>query len=62
MSKKNFIALADALRPVKDQITPEVMRAIIEFCRSQNYNFKAGLFEEYLNGRCGPCGGKIKGE
>jgi len=58
MSKKDFVALADALRGVK--VSDEVKDALVGFCRSQNPNFMEGRWREYLAGNCGPNGGEIK--
>lgn len=67
MSKKHFIALADALRETKPEGGTEKavqwqkdVDAIIGFCKSQNSQFDATIFRGYLNGECGPSGGKIK--
>jgi hypothetical protein len=60
MSKKNFIALANALKPVLSELTPNVLEAITGFCKSQNYNFNEARFLGYLKGECGPNGGKRK--
>lgn len=60
MSKKHFIALADHLRPVRDQLTPDVLHAVEGFCQSQNYNFKRDRWEGYLKGENGPDGGASK--
>lgn len=65
MSKKDFIALADALRPFYREEaehtaeTPEeILRAIVLFCHDQNPLFKAQRWTDYLHGKCGP-GGKV---
>jgi len=57
MSKKNFIALADALRGVK--VSKEVRDALVAFCKNQNPNFNEFRWLEYFTGKCGPNGGKI---
>lgn len=70
MSKKHFIALADAMRPVLNadgvnELTgvtskANVIDALIRFCHEQNPNFMEGRWMDYLNGDCGPSGGQIK--
>lgn len=67
MSKKDFIALADTLRPVFGQDSPddgftkeEVLGALCFFMRGQNYNFMESRWRDYLAGKCGPGGGAIK--
>jgi hypothetical protein len=32
---------------------------ICEFCRSQNHAFMEDRFRAYINGECGPSGGKL---
>jgi hypothetical protein len=62
MSKKDFIALADALRgmDVTGHLTPEVINALCAFMRHQNPRFMEVRWREYLAGKCGPNGGKVK--
>lgn len=62
MTKKHFIALADALRPVQDMglLSDEALDAIIDFCKAQNSEFKADRWLGYLDGECGKNGGKVK--
>jgi len=57
MLKKNFIALADALRGVK--MSKEMLIALAVFCKSQNPKFNRDRWLGYLTGKCGPNGGKI---
>ena len=57
MSKKHFIALADALRGVK--VSQEVLDRLCEFMRSQNHSFKQSRWLAYWKGECGPNGGKV---
>lgn len=60
MTKKHFIALADALRPVSNEMPERVLGAILGFCRDQNPNFNTNRFLGYLYEEMGPSGGKIK--
>jgi hypothetical protein len=65
MSKKDFIALADELRPLmKDEapysrVGPFVIDALCRFMRTQNANFKEDRWRAYLAGKCGPNGGEL---
>jgi len=58
MTKKHFIALADALRGL--DVPPRVLDALCEFCKDQNWRFNESRFRGYLAGECGPCGGAVK--
>lgn len=64
MSKKDFIALADALRPVLDGVYTNrdirILDALCAFMRGQNPNFMESRWRDYLAGECGPSGGKVK--
>ena len=63
MTKKHFIALADHLRSNSEghePFTEKQLMHIAAFCRSQNPNFKQERWLDYINGKCGPSGGKIK--
>lgn len=62
MSRKDFIALADALRPAyrAGSLSPEALDAICRFCSGQNYRFIRDRFLGYLRGECGPGGGTPK--
>jgi len=60
MSKKDFIALADAIRLGDIQFTPAHLRVLVDFCRSQNSAFKTDRWLSYVAGECGPNGGTIK--
>lgn len=69
MSKKNFIALADAIREHnrvfanrgdRAQIfTAEQLATLAEFCGAQNSAFKRELWINYVDGACGPNGGTV---
>ncbi len=60
MTKKHFIALADALRRHWNGMTPEAQEAIIYFCKRENPRFLQGRWLEYINGVAGPNGGRLK--
>lgn len=76
MTKKHFIALADKLRDSTHSallfhlsqhhpaVAHEAMRIITEdlatFCQSQNPRFNRERWIAYINGECGPSGGKVK--
>jgi hypothetical protein len=56
LSKKDFIDLADRLR---GRFLPDEIRdVLIDFCKSQNSQFDKNRWLGYLNGECGPNGGK----
>lgn len=73
MSKKDFIALADAIRNHNAHVATcnhgtcfcskfdlshlDILRA---FCQSQNPNFKADRWMDYIAGECGPNGWSSK--
>lgn len=63
MSKRDFIALADVMRPLLGQAGPNISRgAVVEalcfFMRNQNPRFMEQRWKDYLYGDCGPNGGK----
>lgn len=71
MTKKHFIALADAIRDHNriarnrndasmDIFTPSILDTLCDFCRSQNYNFDRDRWLGYIAGTNGPNGGKVK--
>lgn len=68
MTKKDFIALADELRPVltvehvgadgaRTLGPSKIVDALAGFCRGQNPNFNEKRWRAYLTGDCGPSGG-----
>lgn len=70
MTKKHFIALADALRgtrpDMEDNHAPHLLarqqwrddvRAVADFCQAQSPRFKRERWMDYVNGKCGPNGG-----
>ena len=63
MTKKHFIALADTLKALFTMNNPSkdtVLSFITGFCKEQNPRFNTDRFTDYVNGKCGPNGGKIK--
>lgn len=62
MTKKHFIALADAIREHnKYAVNPfdeEQIKRLAQFCQSQNSNFNHDRWFAYIAGKCGPNGGK----
>ena len=69
MSKKDFIALANAIRDYQEAKyrngesetkAPFLLDVLADFCATQNPNFKRQRWLDYVAGRCGPSGGKIK--
>lgn len=71
MSKKDFIALADAVRPVLNvehvaadgtrTLGPaRIVDALCVFMRGQNPRFMESRWRDYLAGKCGPCGGRVR--
>lgn len=73
MTKKHFIALADSVRdlistydarteqPIYDESQRRrIVGDMADFCRSQNGRFNRERWIGYINGECGPNGGKAK--
>ena len=68
MSKKDFIALADVLRPYleesddrdvgMDDFANVPVGVLADFCASLNPRFMRDRWLGYLRGECGPGGGK----
>ena len=69
MTKKHFIDLADTIR--KENAHREkaglplmfdrcTQLALADFCLQQNHNFNRGRWLDYIAGRCGSNGGKLK--
>ena len=68
MTKKNFIALADALKSEQPwtnwdpnkRIQWELdVRAVANVCQTSNPRFNRQRWMEYIAGKCGPNGGGI---
>lgn len=58
MTKKDFISLADALRGSK--LSQAIVDRLCDWMQSQNPQFMRNRWVMYLNGECGPNGGKVK--
>jgi len=71
MSKKDFIALADAIRDhnkrpayageAKAMFSADQIATLADFCQSQNPLFKRERWLDYIAGKCGKNGGVAKG-
>ncbi len=68
MTKKHFIALADAIREHNEywrvfdtmqMLSIHNLNMLADFCKAQNSNFNRELWLDYIAGRCGPRGGKL---
>ena len=87
MTKKHFIALADALRAMRNDIPKPnskmpsaqskaeryeagyvsgltaqhhlIVSHLVALCKESNPRFKADRWLAYINGECGPNGGKL---
>jgi hypothetical protein len=69
MSKKHFIALADAIRihnnvfgAFGERFTSQQIELLADFCKQQNPNFNRERWISYIAGECGPNGGTRKPE
>ena len=67
MTKKNFIALADAIREhnhrnwhIVNHFQQTHLETLADFCKSQNPNFNRERWLSYIAGECGSNGGTIK--
>jgi len=64
MSKKHFIALADAIREHNQhtigQFSVMQINALADFCQSQNPHFMRERWLSYIAGECGKNGGAVK--
>jgi hypothetical protein len=71
MSKKDFIALANAIRDYNQNSFPHGTNTVsplrfthtqlirlADFCHAQNYRFNRDRWLAYIAGECGPNGGK----
>lgn len=73
MSKRDFIALADAIRDHGTEIDPhsfvritdtpltkDQIDMLADFCARQNPMFNRSRWLDYIAGKCGPNGGAVK--
>lgn len=62
MSKKDFIALADAVKWLSagDPLSPNQLYVLADFCKQQNPRFNRERWLSYIAGECGPNGGAIR--
>ena len=63
MTKRNFIELADLIKQYKNRdrqsrFTNAQILVLADFCASQNPNFNRDRWIRYIEGACGPNGGK----
>lgn len=62
MTKKHFIALADAIKKRREKppgIDWGEVQWLADFCESQNPQFNRVRWLEYIYDHCGPNGGSI---
>jgi hypothetical protein len=65
MTKKHFIALADAIKRESGQnaaFNRVQIETLASFCQSTNPRFSRQRWLDYIDGKCGPNGGKPKGD
>ena len=69
MSKKDFIALANAIKEhneftvktgIGSRFNADHLTTLAQFCMRQNPNFKADRWHDYIAGNCGSNGGSVK--
>lgn len=60
MTKKHFIELADEVRPYRDNRA--MLEVLARFCKRQNSAFNKQRWLDYIDGKCGPNGGKKKNQ
>ena len=58
MTKKHFIDLADTLREYSSD--RKLLNDIADFCKRMNSDFNKQRWLDYIDGKCGPSGGKLK--
>lgn len=68
MTKKHFIALANAIKAHNEMVGVDSdyaffksnhLETIADFCKEENPNFNRDRWLDYIDGKCGPCGGKV---
>lgn len=60
MTKKDFIALADLIKARPHCFSGLAIVSLADFCKDQNQLFNRDRWYDYIGGKCGPNGGKIK--
>ena len=65
MTKKHFIALADWMKDHSSKslsggFTDSHIQSLANFCEAQNPRFNRQRWIEYIAGKCGKSGGKVK--
>lgn len=66
MTKKHFIALADAIKANNEWTSGEEkfhshqLKVLADFCAEQNPNFNRERWLDYIYGKCDKNGGKVK--
>lgn len=59
MTKKHFIALADAIKE-DGTFSEDQILTLADFCESQNPHFNDTRWRAYIKGEGGPNGGAVK--
>ena len=68
MTKKHFISLAESVKrlhvegsgPARIVRYDSMLDMLADFCKESNRNFNRDCWLDYIDGKCGPCGGTIK--
>ena len=66
LTKKHFIALADHIREfnkpegASEPFSEYQIGTLADFCEEQNPQFNRQRWLDYVDGFCGPSGGKLK--
>ena len=68
MTKKDFIILAEYIKEHNEHnsrfgtpaFTKDQLDVLATFCGSTNYLFKRQQWLDYIAGKCGPNGGKVR--
>lgn len=66
MSKKHFIKLADSVKYIfkqndyTERQRIDIINELASFCIMNGSNFNRSRWIDYINGECGPSGGKVK--
>ena len=64
MTRKHCITLAQDIirhnRCQDDKFTPNQLITLAEFCKDENSNFNQQIWLDYIAGKCGPSGDKLR--